>query len=234
MYKVVRRFLSDEHIRDIYKIAHSEMPEWRPAGVVQPRNMQTRNRTRITDQKVFRPPEYFKDKLTTLFDNDDHFYRPGGYAWVEQWAVLRYNGSVKGRFAWHTDDLDFFLYNNDHMDDAGRPDAEKIFIHNARPKRKISISIQLNDQSEFEGGDLFIQRNTEKAEFFENGKNLSREHKHLRETADRIVLDKGDMVMFDSWMGHEVTPVQSGIRDALVIWVADKEEWDKFNLMMDV
>jgi len=42
------------------------------------------------------------------------------------------------------------------------------------------------------------------------------------------------MVVFDSWMGHEVTPVKSGIRDSLVIWVADKEEWDKFNLMMDV
>lgn len=233
MYKVFKNFLSDEHIRDIYDIAHSSMKEWRSAGIVQPKSKIIRNRTRITDQKVFFPPKYFVNKLTTLFDNDDHFKRSGGYAWVENWAILRYNGKDEGRFKWHTDDLDFFLYNDDHVDDAGRPDVEKIFIHNARPKRKISISIQLNNQNEFEGGELLIQRNTEKAEFFEGGE-LSHEHNYLRQTADRVVLNKGDMAVFDSWMGHEVTPVKSGIRDALVIWVADKEEWDKFNLMMDV
>ena len=234
MYKVFKNFLSDEHIRDIYDIAHSSMKDWRPAGIVQPKSKKTSNRTRITDQKVFPPPTYFRNKLTTLFDNDDYFKISGGYAWVESWALLRYNGKDEGRFAWHTYDLDFFLYNNEHIDETGKPDAEKIFIHNARPKRKISISIQLNNQNEFEGGDLLIQRNTEKAEIFINGQNLSDQHHYLRQTADRVVLNRGDMVVFDSWMGHEVTPVKSGIRDSLVIWVADKEEWDKFNLMMDV
>lgn len=234
MYKVVRKFFSDEHIRDIFDLANSSMKDWKSAGVVQPKNKSTSNSTRITDQKIFHPTKYFEDKLITLFDNDDHFYRPGGYAFVESWAVLRYNGNVKGRFAWHTDDLDFFLYNDDHFDSTGKLDAEKIFIHNARPKRKISISIQLNNQSEFEGGDLLIQQNTNDSTLFRPGKKLSPEHKKLRETADRVVLEKGDLVMFDSWMGHEVTPVESGTRDALVIWVADKEEWDKFNLMMDV
>lgn len=60
--------------------------------------------------------------------------------------------------------------------------------------RKLSISIQLNDPSQFEGGDLIINNQV-------------------------VKLRKGQIVVFPSYVPHEVTKVTKGIRKSLVAWI---------------
>lgn len=62
--------------------------------------------------------------------------------------------------------------------------------------RKLSVTIQLSDSHEYVGGDF-------KAE----GIDISPD---LRE--------RGSLLMFPSWLPHQVTPVTSGTRKSLVAW----------------
>jgi PKHD-type hydroxylase len=69
--------------------------------------------------------------------------------------------------------------------------------------RKLSISIQLNDPEEYEGGELKLYDGEE----------------------DGIVMSKeqGTLVMFPSYVLHEVMPVTKGERNSLVTWVTGKQ-----------
>ena len=74
-----------------------------------------------------------------------------------------------------------------HMDNTIDMDTEP-------PVRKLSMTLLLNDPSEFEGGNLEIA-----------GKKMS----HMKQ---------GHAAIFASFLQHRVTPVTKGIRKALVIW----------------
>lgn len=67
--------------------------------------------------------------------------------------------------------------------------------------RKISIVVQLSDSNDYEGGDLQILKG-------KNPINLPR--------------DKGSVFLFPSFLLHRVTPVTSGQRDSLVLWLCGK------------
>lgn len=64
--------------------------------------------------------------------------------------------------------------------------------------RKLSFSIQLTDEKEYEGGELILYLNDRQV------------------TAPK---SKGTIVFFESSIMHEVKPVKKGIRHALVSWV---------------
>jgi PKHD-type hydroxylase len=68
--------------------------------------------------------------------------------------------------------------------------------------RKISISIQLTDPTEYEGGELYL---------YEDDKGT--------------LMDKtqGTLIMFPSYVLHEVMPVTKGERNSLVTWVTGKQ-----------
>ena len=66
-------------------------------------------------------------------------------------------------------------------------------------KRKVSITIQLTDSHEYEGGDL---------EIWQGGTAV--------QTCPR---GAGVAVLFPSYMMHRVTPLTSGIRKSLVLWI---------------
>ena len=93
---------------------------------------------------------------------------------LESIQYTEYYGSNEGGYEWHMD--------------CG------VDIQN---QRKISVTVQLSDSSEYEGGDL---------EF-----NIGREL-----TAQRGI---GTAVIFPSFYLHRVTPVTSGIRKSFVLWV---------------
>jgi len=65
--------------------------------------------------------------------------------------------------------------------------------------RKLSFSLILNDPTEYDGGqfEFMIESNKPWA----------------------IQQNKGDLIIFPSWLLHEVTPVTRGIRKSLVGWV---------------
>ena len=68
--------------------------------------------------------------------------------------------------------------------------------------RKLSISIQLTDPEEYEGGELYL---------YEEDKGT--------------LMDKtqGTLIMFPSYILHEVMPVTKGTRNSLVTWVTGKQ-----------
>jgi PKHD-type hydroxylase len=91
---------------------------------------------------------------------------------TEQAQVSEYS---KGQFYhWHTDNS---------IDMVTEP-----------PVRKLSMTLLLNDPSEFEGGNLEIA-----------GKNMS----HMKQ---------GHAAIFASFLQHRVTPVTKGVRKSLVVW----------------
>lgn len=98
----------------------------------------------------------------------------------EHIQYTEYHGDVNGEYSWHQD--------------IG-PDELST--------RKISITVQLSDNSEYEGGDL---------KFWMGGKNL--EDNSL--FASR---GKGTVILFPSYLYHAITPVTNGIRKSFVLWL---------------
>jgi PKHD-type hydroxylase len=71
------------------------------------------------------------------------------------------------------------------------------------PVRKLSISIQLTDPEEYEGGELKLYDGEEEG----------------------VLMDKtqGTLIIFPSYVLHEVMPVTKGTRNSLVTWVTGKQ-----------
>ena len=64
--------------------------------------------------------------------------------------------------------------------------------------RQLSISIQLTDENNYEGGNLELLQS---------------------DKADKMEKTQGKLIMFPSFVQHRVTPVTKGERNSLVIWV---------------
>ena len=64
--------------------------------------------------------------------------------------------------------------------------------------RKLSVTIQLSDDKDYEGGDLLL---------------------HYKDNPDIGFRNLGTATFFPSWMLHEVTPVTKGKRYSLVAWI---------------
>jgi len=74
-------------------------------------------------------------------------------------------------------------------------------FHRNSQIRKISVSVQLTESKEYEGGDLIILKH----------------HDNLQKIkADRTI---GSLTFFSSLLNHEVTPVTKGNRYSLVAWI---------------
>lgn len=64
--------------------------------------------------------------------------------------------------------------------------------------RKVSITVQLSDPDEYEGGDFQIMRGPR---------------------IETLPKTKGTVLLFPSYLLHRVTPVTKGVRKTLVLWV---------------
>lgn len=113
-------------------------------------------------------------KLGHLVKEVNEKYFHFAIQWGEDAQFTKYDASYQGFFGKHLDIIAF----------AGEA------------VRKISISVQLND--EYEGGDLNI---------------YTTENPHV------VQKKQGTVVVFPSFLLHEVTPVTSGVRYSLVNWV---------------
>jgi len=99
---------------------------------------------------------------------------------VQDLAEIQYTeyyASEGGKYDWHVD--------TDWCDARGYLD------------RKLSITVQLSDPSEYEGGDF---------EFLEV------------EQIPPWGKNKGSVLVFPSYLSHRVSPVTSGVRRSLVAW----------------
>jgi len=96
---------------------------------------------------------------------------------MEDLQYAEYHSDTRGHYTTHSDDG--YKYN--------------LF-------RKLSLSIQLSDELEYQGGELLFYRFS---------------------TKDPAVAPKGKgtLILFPSYVLHEVTPVTEGLRKSLVSWV---------------
>lgn len=128
---------------------------------------------------------------------------------TEHWQHTTYHGSEEngGHYNWHQDEP--------LLQD---PRLYKIHESNGEPFiRKISASILMNDSDEYEGGQFeWIDGDRVCDTIPENSKiNVDSNKWSLPESYKK----KGSIVVFPSPTHHRVTPVISGVRKSLVIWL---------------
>tara|TARA_R100001244_G_scaffold6918_2_gene9202 strand:- start:832 stop:1467 length:636 start_codon:yes stop_codon:yes gene_type:complete len=75
--------------------------------------------------------------------------------------------------------------------------------------RKLSVTCQLTDGSEYSGGEVEF-------DFRNYDPHLREEAKHLRKAKE--ILPKGSIIVFPSFVWHRVKPITKGTRYSLVIW----------------
>jgi PKHD-type hydroxylase len=96
-----------------------------------------------------------------------------------------------------------------HCDSYNKPYDIKNNKNQKGKIRKLSMTLQLTDGSEYEGGELeFDFRNYDPP--------LRDESKHLRQAKE--ILSKGSIIVFPSFVWHRVKPVRKGTRYSLVMW----------------
>jgi len=123
------------------------------------------------------------DKCNGVLETlNDRFYQfdLNGY---DAFQYTTYRAEEKGEYNWHID----MCLGNGTPRDMIQP-------------RKLSMSMLLNDPSEFDGGEFQL-------------------HEGNADKAYTIAFKRGRAVIFPSWMPHRVTPVTRGVRKSLVIWV---------------
>jgi PKHD-type hydroxylase len=107
---------------------------------------------------------------------NDRFYRYD-LTEMEDLQYAEYQSDTLGHYTTHSDDG--YKYN--------------LF-------RKLSLSIQLSDESEYQGGELVF-------------------HRFSTNNPEAAPKTKGTLILFPSYVLHEVTPVTAGVRKSLVSWI---------------
>ena len=124
--------------------------------------------------------------------------------------INRANEQAGWNFKWeHSESIQFTKYKPNEFYTWHSDDLPKSFGENSHPNyhgkiRKLSATVNLTDPSEYTGGDFEIDlRNNE------HGRNIV--------TLDQIK-PKGSLLVFPSFVTHQVRPVRTGERTSLVIW----------------
>jgi PKHD-type hydroxylase len=142
-----------------------------------------------------------------LVDIQNYYYFKEGFSNEEldkiyaDVAFLPFKAGETGSSNELTGVLDAVQYTEYHATENGHYGWHQDFGPGMLSTRKISVTVQLSDPSEYEGGDL---------EYFIGGD---------PNNALKVQRDKGLVFIFPSYMMHRVTPVTKGIRRSFVLWV---------------
>ena len=114
--------------------------------------------------------------------------------WSESCQFTKYG--VGQYYGWHCDSWDKPYDKPDDLNSHGKI-------------RKLSVTISLNDPTEYDGGNLEFD--------FRNQLDWERNKKKAIKSCDEI-RPRGSIIVFPSFCWHRVAPVTSGTRYSLVIW----------------
>jgi PKHD-type hydroxylase len=95
-----------------------------------------------------------------------------------------------------------------HCDSWDKP-YDKLNTKEYGKIRKLSMTCQLTDGSEYEGGELEF-------DFRNYDPHMRDESKHRIQCKE--ILPKGSIIVFPSFVWHRVKPVTKGVRYSLVVW----------------
>ena len=112
-----------------------------------------------------------------------------------QHVAVKYNIAIKeGEIDWQFVKYDVGDFFGNHRDSY-----PTVFgMNDELGVRKLSLTVQLSEESDYEGGELRLENDTSGAY-------------HLNK-------EIGQGVVFPSWIRHEIKPITKGIRYALVAW----------------
>jgi|TARA_R110002020_G_scaffold32709_2_gene100303 PKHD-type hydroxylase len=184
---------------DIIEYALSKKEEMARTGGFQDKNL---NKDEIAILKKRRHSD-----VTWL--NDTWIYKE-----IQPYVKLA-NESAGWNFEWDwSEPIQFTKYKLNqyydwHADSYHKPYNKKGNKNEDGKIRKLSMTLQLTDGSEYEGGELeFDFRNYDPP--------LRDEDKHLKQAKE--ILAKGSIIVFPSFVWHRVKPVRKGTRYSLVMW----------------
>jgi PKHD-type hydroxylase len=158
------------------------------------------------DKIVRESEQYSFEKATTVGDDRD-LVRKSRIKWLPydgiwEWVIDRLSNQVQeaNNSIWKFDlscILDNIQY-TEYEGNGGHYDWHLDIGPGGISHRKVSIVVQLSDPSEYQGGVLQIKNGTNEFD---------------------VPLGKGNVVIFPSFLLHRVTPLTSGNRKSLVLWV---------------
>jgi|TARA_R110000803_G_scaffold64018_3_gene124827 PKHD-type hydroxylase len=125
------------------------------------------------------------------------------------------NKNAGWNFEWDfSEPCQFTKYKNNqfydwHVDSYEKPFDNKDIKYRYGKIRKLSVTCQLTDGSEYKGGELEF-------DFRDYNPNKRDESKHLIQAKE--VLPKGSIIVFPSNSWHRVKPITKGTRYSLVLW----------------
>lgn len=162
---------SDEEISEINALAESLPPNTVVVGT-QGLYKPEYNRSVVRWIEPSSKTDWIYHRITTAIAvlNSKH-YRYDLIGLDEPLNHITYTEEDQGHYFWHADTGEHF--------------------------RKLSITVQMSDPSEYEGGELEINA---------SGK------------PETLPMDKGKLILFPSYLIHRVKPVTKGARSALVAW----------------
>ena len=156
-----------------------------------------------------------KKKLTKQEIRQSKFKRNSDVVWLDDAWVLKElqpyvemaNRIAGWNFQWdYSETVQFTKYKlNQYYDwhmDTFKPTKDN-------RQRKISMTCQLSDASDYEGGELQFDKR-------DYNPNLRDESKNVINVDE--ILAKGSVVVFPSFLWHRVKPVTKGTRYSLVMW----------------
>ena len=128
------------------------------------------------------------------------------------------NKAAGWNFDWDfTEECQFTIYKENqfydwHNDSTWEPyDTPEDLNHHGKI-RKLSVTISLSDESDYEGGEFEFD--------FRNQDKHDNEHLKLEDRFRSVpqIKPKGSIVVFPSFVWHRVKPITSGTRYSLVLW----------------
>ena len=148
-----------------------------------------------------------KDALILAAESPDLNYRKSRIGWLtnipeHDWLydklmemVIQAN-NVLWKFDLHStfDDIQYTEY----LGGGGHYDYHLDLGPGSASFRKVSVVVQLSDPTEYEGGQLQILKGRD---------------------VETMPSNKGAVIIFPSYLLHRVTPVTSGLRRSLVMWM---------------
>ena len=168
-----------DQCRQIIESGHRQPPQQAQVGMNKPGGgTDTKKRITTISWIPFKEMSHMYEDLNRFIQraNENHFGF-GDIRITEQAQFTEY--PVGGFYDWHMD--------------------SDVNMQHEPPVRKISMTLLLNDPSEFEGGDLELMAPGKFAE-----------------------LKQGHAIIFASFLNHRVAPVTKGVRQSLVVWFGGK------------
>ena len=165
----------------------------------------TRDEINLLDKQLFDTNMQIKE--ATTFSGSEEELRKSRVGWIPMdqnflWlhAKLGEMVNIANKELWGFDisGMDEQIQYAEYPENGGHYDWHMDTGPDKFSRRKISITVQLSDPSEYEGGDLQIKINAGQSD---TPKGL------------------GNVVIFPSYLLHRVTPVTKGLRRSLVLWI---------------